>query len=240
MAVEANEEFPTFERVLMISAHPDDPDFGAAGTLARLAQAGSEVKIVICTDGSEGGEDPAIPDHVLTAQRYEEQRAAAKELGIAEVIFLGHPDGRLQHTLDFRREITRLIRVHRPELVLTHVPVIDINSSPGAYHPDHLAVGAATLAAVYPASRNPRAFRELLAEGLEAWRVKEVWIPTWAAGDYYVDITSTVETKISALRRHDSQVKNWEKWDETLRQRMREIGEKSGHEYAEGFKRIKI
>ena len=234
------EEFPTFDRVLMISAHPDDPDFGAAGTLARLGEAGSEVKIVICTDGSEGGEDPTIPDHVLTAERYTEQRAAAEELGIAEVIFLGHPDGPLVHTLDFRREITRLIRVHRPDLVLTHVPTIDINSAPGAYHPDHLAVGSATLAAVYPASRNPRAFRELLAEGLEAWRVKEVWIPTWGAGDFFVDITSTVERKLKALGRHHSQVKNWEKWDENLRQRMREIGEKGGYQYAEGFKRIKV
>lgn len=233
-------EFPTFERVLMVSAHPDDPEFGAAGTLARLAEAGSEVKIVICTDGSEGGEDPSVPDAILTQLRYAEQREAAKELGIADVIFLGHPDGRLQHTIEFRREITRLIRLHRPELVLTHVPAIDINSTPGAYHPDHIAVGSATLAAVYPASRNPRAFRELLAEGLQAWRVKEVWIPTWGAGDYFVDITSTVEKKIAALRRHDSQVKNWEKWDDNLRQRMKEIGEKSGHDYAEGFKRIKI
>jgi LmbE family N-acetylglucosaminyl deacetylase len=120
------------------------------------------------------------------------------------------------------------------------MPVIDINTPIGGYHPDHLAVGQATLAAVYPAARNPRAFRELLAEGLEPWRVKEVWIPSWNLGDYFVDISSTVDRKIAALRRHESQFQNWENWEENLRDRMKQIGEKSGYEYAEGFKRIKI
>ena len=234
------EEFPRFERVLMVGAHPDDPDFSAAGTLARLVEDGAKATIVICTDGSEGGEDPTIPDADLTRQRYAEQCAASAELGIRDVVFLGHPDGRLEHTLEFRKEITALIRRHRPDLVLTHVPSIAIDAPIGSYHPDHLAVGAATLAAVYPASRNPRAFRELLQEGLEPWRVKEVWIPTWNQGDFWVDISSVVETKIAALRAHESQVSNWENWEEGFRKRMREIGEKAGYEYAEGFKRIKI
>src|SRR5437588_2999891 len=169
------EEFPRFERVLVIGAHPDDPDFSAAGTLARLVEGGAKVTIVICTDGSEGGEDPAVPDAELTQLRYAEQCAAAAQLGIQDVVFLGHPDGRLENTLEFRKELTALIRRHRPELVLTHFPSISIDAPIGSYHPDHLAVGAATLAAVYPASRNPRAFRELLSEGLEPWRVKEVW-----------------------------------------------------------------
>jgi LmbE family N-acetylglucosaminyl deacetylase len=234
------EEFPQFATAMIISAHPDDPDFGAAGTLARLVEGGAKVTIVICTDGSEGGEDPSVPDAELTKQRYAEQCAAAKELGIEDVVFLGHPDGRLEHTLEFRREITALIRRRRPELVLTHVPAIDINTPIGAYHPDHVAVGQATLAAVYPAARNPRAFRELLDEGLEPWRVKEVWIPSWNMGDYFVDISSTVDRKLAALRRHESQLQNWEDWEKNFRERMKQIGEKSGYEYAEGFKRIKI
>ena len=236
----AEEGFPRFERVLVVSAHPDDPDFSAAGTLARLVEEGAQVTIVICTDGSEGGEDPTVPDAELSRQRYEEQCAASAELGIRDVVFLGHPDGRLEHSIEFRKEITALIRRHRPELVVTHVPSINIEAPIGSYHPDHLAVGAATLAAVYPAARNPRAFRELLDEGLEAWRVKEVWIPTWNQGDFFVDIGSVVEKKVAALRAHESQVKNWENWEEGFRKRMREIGEKAGYEYAEGFKRIKI
>lgn len=225
---------------MIISAHPDDPDFGAAGTLARLVDGGAKVTIVICTDGSEGGEDPTVPDAELTRLRYAEQCAAARELGIDEVVFLGHPDGRLEPTLEFRKEITALLRRHQPELVLTHVPVINLNTPIGAYHPDHLAVGQATLAAVYPAARNPRAFRELLEEGLEPWRVKEVWIPTWDQGDFFVDISSTVDRKLAALRQHESQLQNWEDWEKNLRDRMKQIGEKSGYEYAEAFKRTKI
>lgn len=240
MAEQENGQLPTFERVLMVSAHPDDPDFGAAGTLARLARAGSKVTLVVCTDGSEGGEDPAVSDSELTQRRYAEQREAAAQMGADEVVFLGHPDGRLQHTLDFRREITALIRRYRPDLVLTHVPGIDLNSPIGGYHPDHLAVGQATLAAVYPASRNPRAFRELLDEGLEPWRVKEVWIPTWTQGEFFVDITDTMDAKISALRCHRSQFANWKDWENGMRERQQEIGKKAGMQYAEGFKRVQI
>ena len=236
----APEEFPTFERAMMISAHPDDPDFSAAGTLARLAEAGTQVRIVICTDGSEGGEDPSVPDAELTRLRYQEQCAASAELGIEDVVFLGHPDGRLQHTIEFRREIAAQIRRHRPELVLTHVPSINLEMPIGGYHPDHLAVGQATLAAVYPAARNPRAFRELLQDGLEAWWVSEVWIPMWTMGDFFVDITGQVDRKIAALRRHESQFTNWKDWEENLRERMRQTAKPTGYEYAEGFKRIKI
>ncbi|TMD05709.1 MAG: PIG-L family deacetylase [Chloroflexi bacterium] len=237
---EKPEEFPKFERVMIFSAHPDDPEFGAAGTLARLAAEGSCVNVVICTDGSEGGEDPAVPDAELSAQRYEEQRAASRALGLNECLFLGQPDGRLTPSLEFRREITREIRKFRPDLVLTHYPTYNLDTGIGGYHPDHLAVGQATLAAVYPAARNPRAFRELLEEGLEPWKVREVWIPTWTSGDYFVDITSTIDRKIAALEAHKSQFTGWENWQEEIRKRSHEAGEKAGYEFAEGFKRIKI
>ena len=236
------EEFPTFERAMMISAHPDDPDFSAAGTLARLAAAGTRVRIVICTDGSEGGEDPSVPDAELTKRRYAEQCAASAELGIDDVVFLGHPDGRLEHTVEFRGEVAREIRRHRPDLVLTHVPTINLDMPIGGYHPDHLAVGQATLASVYPAARNPRAYRELLAEGLEAWKVKEVWIPMWTMGNFFVDISGHIDRKIAALRRHESQFQNWENWETVLRDRMKQTAQASGtgFEFVEGFKRIKI
>ena len=134
---------------------------------------------------------------------------------------------------------------HNPALGQNDEPVLGgrlghhVDRDP-VLRPGHIAVGQATLAAVYPASRNPRAFRELLDEGLEAWRVKEVWIPTWNKGDFWVDIGSTVDRKLAALRRHESQVKNWPDWEKNFRDRMKQMGEKSGYEYAEAFKRIKI
>jgi LmbE family N-acetylglucosaminyl deacetylase len=166
-----------YERVLVVSAHPDDPEFGFGATVARLAREGAEVTYVVCTDGAQGGEDPAVPDLELTETRYQEQREAAEVLGVREVVFLGYRDGHLTPSLELRRAITREIRKAKPDLVLTHYPARTLSAPIGALHPDHLAVGEATLAAVYPDSRNPRAFQELLQEGHEPHRVKEVWVP---------------------------------------------------------------
>jgi LmbE family N-acetylglucosaminyl deacetylase len=232
------DSFPKFKSVLYIGAHPDDPDFGAAGTMARFVDEGACVRIVIVTDGSEGGEDPSVPDKELTEIRYQEQSDAARVLGVQEVVFLGYPDGRVSHTIDLRRDLTRQIRKHKPELVLTHTPVINLDARIGGYHADHLAVGQATLAAVYPGARNPRAFRELADEGLEAWTVKEVWIPFWTQGDFRVDITTTIDRKLKALEEHRSQFKNWKNWKRDMRKRHAEIGKKPGFKYAESFKRI--
>jgi LmbE family N-acetylglucosaminyl deacetylase len=232
-----------YERVMVVSAHPDDPEFGFGGTVAKLAAEGSVVEYVICSDGCQGGEDPTVPDAELRAVREGEQRAAAELLGVREVTFLGFRDGSLAPTLELRRAITREIRRFRPDLVLTHSPMRSMNGAIGASHPDHLAVGEATLCAVYPDARNPRAFRELLAEGLEAHRVREVWVAGLDGADHYVDIGPYVERKIEAIRCHVSQFQKpgWEpdapaKW---VRERMRQVGERAGLEYAEGFKRIK-
>jgi LmbE family N-acetylglucosaminyl deacetylase len=233
-----NVEFPKFERVLAVHAHPDDPDFGAAGSIARLVGEGAEVVYVIATDGSEGGEDPSVPAAELSELRYREQREAARRLGVKEVVFLGYPDGRLSHTIELRRDITRQIRRFRPELVITHVAWIDPDMGIGGYHPDHLAVGQATLASVYPAARNPRAFPELLDEGLEAWKTREVWIPYWDKGDFWVDISEYAERKLEALKAHESQFQNVGDIENFMRKRMRELGEKKGWAAAESFKRI--
>lgn len=236
MAEEKTE--PKYERALVISAHPDDPEFGQGGTVAKLASEGVEVTYVVCTDGSEGGEDPAVSDPELTAVRYLEQRAAADELGVNEVVFLGLPDGRLTPSIELRHELTRQIRRFRPDLVFTHNPVISLAVPIGAYHPDHLAVGQATLAAVYPASRNPRAFRDLLEAGLEPWRVKEVWIGSWVEGDHYVDISAVIEKKIAAIMAHQSQTANWKDMEKNLRDRHASAKDRSGFEYTEIFRRI--
>ena len=234
---------PKYKRVLVVLAHPDDPDFGAGGSICRLADEGAAVTYVIVTDGSQGGEDPKQKDAELKAIREREQRAAARVLGVKKVEFLGYKDGHLTPDLKLRHDIVRMIRKHKPELVITHIPGRALDVPIGGSHPDHLAVGEATLAAVYPDSRNPRAFRGLLKEGLEPHAVKEVWIPFWTQGDLLVDITSTLDRKIKALHKHKSQVaKPGQAWDfeKFMRKRHADIGKRGGYRFAESFKKISI
>lgn len=232
-----------YERVLVVSAHPDDPEFSAGGSVAKLAKDGAQVTYVIVTDGSQGGEDPKQKDSDLAGIRQKEQRAAAKVLGVKKVEFLGYKDGHLSHDLKLRRDIVRMIRKHKPELVITHLPGRLLDGPMGGSHPDHIAVGEATFAAVYPDSRNPRAFRSLLKEGFEPHVVKEVWVPYWTSGDFFVDISSTLDQKLESLRKHKSQVaKPGQEWnyEKFMRKRHREVGKKAGYTYAESFKRIKV
>ena len=232
-----------YERVLVVAAHPDDPEFGYGATIAKLAGDGADVFYVICTDGCQGGEDPSVPDAELSATRYAEQRAAAEVLGVKDVVFLGFRDGYLAPNVDLRKAIAREIRRYKPDLVLTHAPVRALSVGIGASHPDHLAVGEATMSAVYPDARNPRAYPELLDEGLEAHKVKEVWLPGLEQADHFVDATGLIEKKIEAIRCHRSQFQKPGmdqddvpgKW---IRERMRQVGERAGFEYAEGFKKI--
>ena len=241
MAEQKSEE-QRYERVLVVAAHPDDPEFMCGATVARLADDGAEVVYVVCTDGSQGGEDPAISDDELSATRYREQRDAARVLGVKDVQFLGYKDGHLAADLELRKAIVREIRRFRPELVLTMSPVRELSISIGASHPDHLAVGEATLQAVYPDSRNPRAFRELLAESLEPHIVKEVWVPGFDGADHFVDVTATIDRKIEAVLCHKSQFGKPHqdqdgpgKW---VYERAGETGKRAGYQYAEGFKRM--
>jgi LmbE family N-acetylglucosaminyl deacetylase len=238
------QEIDKFERVLVVSAHPDDPEFGFGATVARLTDQGADVRYVICTDGSQGGEDPTIPDEELSATRYEEQRKAAKVLGVRDVEFFGYRDGHLVADLELRRKIVREIRRHRPELVLTQSPVRRLTPwGIGAFHPDHQAVGEATLQAVYPDARNPRAFRELLAEDLQPHIVKEVWVPALNEGDHLVDATPYFDRKLEAVLCHQSQFgkphQDAEGPDRWLREWMGSVGERAGLKYAEAFFRMK-
>jgi LmbE family N-acetylglucosaminyl deacetylase len=230
------------ERVLAVAAHPDDTEFGFGGTVAKLVADGATVTYVVCTDGSQGGEDPAVRDEDLTAVRYREQQAAAEVLGVAEVRFLGYRDGHLTADLEFRRRIVAEIRRARPDVVLTHSPQRRLNMPMGVSHPDHLAVGEATLQAVYPDARNPRAFRELLSEGLEPHRVKEIWMPA-AEGDHVVDIAGHLERKIEAVHCHASQLGERGAGNghgDWIRERARRVGERVGVEYAEVFERLVV
>jgi LmbE family N-acetylglucosaminyl deacetylase len=192
-------------RVLVVTAHPDDSDFAAGGTLAGWAAEGAEIALCVCTSGESG--DGPVAGEQLGALRRDEQRAAAAVLGIGAVSFLGYPDGRVEADLALRRDITRVIRQERPQRVLTHCP--DPNwSRIQTAHPDHLAVGRATAAAVYPDARNPGAHPELHAEGLAPWTVPELWLmtPPPAAENRAVDVTDEVEAKFRALAEHRSQI----------------------------------
>jgi len=193
------------ERVLVITADPDDVDFGAAGTVAGLTDRGVHVTYCIVTDGDAGGFEIAVSRAEVAALRREEQTRAAKEVGVCYLMFLGQPDGRLQADLALRELLARVIRQIRPQLVITQHPVRDLGRI-RVSHPDHLAVGEAALCAVFPDARNPFAFPHLLRdEGLEPWTVPEVWLFGGAQGAHAVDITDQLDRKLRALRAHESQ-----------------------------------
>jgi LmbE family N-acetylglucosaminyl deacetylase len=192
-------------RALVVVAHPDDADFGAAGTVAGWTDAGTAVTYLLCTRGDQGGFDDT-PREAVPALREAEQRAAAAEVGVTDVRFLeGYRDGYLDPTHDLQRDISRVIRQVRPQRLLVQSPDRWYDRI-AASHPDHLAAGEAAIRAVYPASRNPFAYPELLAdEGLEPWAVPEVWIMAAERADHLVDITAAFGRKLAALRAHTSQ-----------------------------------
>jgi LmbE family N-acetylglucosaminyl deacetylase len=195
-------------RILVIVAHPDDVDFGAAGTIAQWTDAGLEVSYCVVTNGDAGGSDPSVSRPEMAVIRQAEQTAAAKQVGVHDLHFLGYPDGQVESTIGLRRDLARVIRLLRPDRVVCQSPERNYMRM-GVSHPDHRAVGNAALDAVYPDSRNPFAFPELLAaEKLEPWTVREVWISGSPAPTHFVDITETFDRKVAALRCHVSQIKD--------------------------------
>jgi LmbE family N-acetylglucosaminyl deacetylase len=192
-------------RALVVAAHPDDVDFGAAGTVAAFTDAGIEVAYCIVTDGEAGGDDLTMPRTEMAALRRGEQRAAAAEVGVHELTFLGYPDGQVVSGMPLRRDITRVVRTFRPHLVLAPSPERWWERI-YASHPDHLASGEAATCAVYPDARNPFAHPELLEEGLVPHVVGELWLMASPEGNVAVEITGTFEKKIAALLHHESQI----------------------------------
>src|SRR6266576_3364009 len=205
------------QRILVIAAHPDDVDFSAAATIALWTDAGIEVVYCIVTDGDAGGHDETVPRAEIPAMRRAEQTAAAKQVGVLDLRFLGYPDGRVEATLALRKDLARVVRQVRPDRLVCPSPERNY-ARLGASHPDHRAVGSAALDAVYPDARNPFAFPELLAdEGLDAWAVPEVWLMGTDNVDHYVDITATFDTKLAALAAHSTQVGHRDGMPEMLR-----------------------
>jgi LmbE family N-acetylglucosaminyl deacetylase len=204
-------------RILAIAAHPDDLDFGVAGTVAAWTDAGAEVIYCIVTDGDAGGYDESIGRQEMAALRREEQADAAKHVGVTDLRFLGYPDGILEATLGLRKDLARVIRQARPERVVCPSPERNYTRMPPS-HPDHRAAGSAALDAVYPDARNPFAFPELRRdEGLDAWVVPEVWIAGGPSPNHYVDVTATFGRKIAALRAHRSQTGHMDGLEEMIR-----------------------
>jgi LmbE family N-acetylglucosaminyl deacetylase len=207
---------PGLQRALVVVAHPDDIDFGMAGTMAVLTGHGVEVAYCLVTSGDAGGDASTHTREERAAIREAEQTAAAAVVGVERLTFLRWPDGQVEPTLELRKSIARVIRQHRPDLVITQSPERNFERI-YASHPDHLGTGEATLRAVYPDARNPHAFPELLDEGFAPHAVATVWVGGSTSANLAVDITATFDTKVAALRRHVSQVGHREDLEDMMR-----------------------
>lgn len=229
------------KRVLVVLAHPDDPEFFCGGTIARWAAAGHEVVYCLLTRGDKGSDDNSITPEALAALREKEQRAAAKILGVGEVIFLDYQDGFLIPDLGLRRDIVRIIRRVRPQIVVTCDPTNFFPSNRYINHADHRAAGQATLDAVYPAARSALYYPELLEEGLEPHKVLEVYAAAPQHPNTTIDVTAYFERKLAAIGAHRSQVADLEALARRLRESQRDPQSPPGDiRYVERFRRIQF
>jgi len=224
-------------QVVVVTPHPDDAEYGVAGTVVRWVSQGKEIVYVVCTNGDKGTSDTSVKPEELAKTREEEQIAAANLLGVREVIFLRHSDQGLEDTREFRKEIVRLIRMYRPETVVTADPYRRY-----IWHRDHRMTGQVTLDAIFPYARDIFSYPDLAKEGLDPHKVKEVLL--WGTEDvnYRSDITETFDVKLSALRCHKSQVGHipLQELEDRLRERHRSLAQGEEYELAEGFHRVEI
>lgn len=229
---------PAYTRILCIAAHPDDNEFLVGGSVARWAREGRRVVFCLVTDGGAGTNEHTPSAAGLVAVREREAREAARILGVQEVVWLGYPDGVLEPTLALRRDLTRVIRRHRPDVVVCGDPTRRWFGREYLNHPDHRAAASAALDAVYPSAETRAIFPELLDEGLAPHRVRQVLLAATAEPDTWVDIGATLAAKIAALRAHASQVGGGE-WVEALVTGWAEqAGKRAGLRHAEAFRRI--
>jgi LmbE family N-acetylglucosaminyl deacetylase len=223
--------------VMVIAAHPDDSEFGSGGTIAKWVREGQQVICVVCTNGDKGTSDDSMTSEKLARIREQEQREAAKVLGVSEVIFLGYPDGGLEDTAEFRGKLVRLLRKYRPDVVITHDPKLRYMG-----HRDHRIAGIVAMDAIFPYSRDHLFYPEHKAEGLLPHKVKEVYFTGTEDPDIFIDISETFETKVKAISCHVSQVgersKDWENWVKQMAQRSAAVGKSHGLALAEAFRKI--
>jgi len=229
-----------YERVLLVAAHPDDPEFLFGAAVAKLVAEGAEVQYLICSDGANGSREGNLSNEEVASVRAQEQRRAAMVLGVRDVFFLGLPDGSLVANLELRTAIAREIRRCRPDLVLTHFPHRVVDLPIDASHPDHFAVGEATLSAIFPDASNARALPQLRREGLEPHRVKEIWLAGYERANHYIDAAPFIEKKIKAILCHASQLNGSSTAPNWVYDWMKWAGKGAGFEYAESYKRIEL
>lgn len=228
----------TPERAMFIFAHPDDIEFGSAGTAAAWVKGGCEVTYVVITDGNVGSHEDGMTSEKLAEIRRAEQTAAADVVG-AKCIFLGYHDGFLQPTLELRKDLVRLIRQHKPNAVVCGDPTNFFPSDDYINHPDHRAAGQAAIDAVFPAAEMSMLYPDLVEEGLMGHKVNNVFISFGNEPNYYVDISDTFDIKIEALRKHSSQLGDWDP-TEMLSEWNSGAGKKVGFKYAEAYRRITL
>ncbi|MBI1846559.1 MAG: PIG-L family deacetylase [Candidatus Rokubacteria bacterium] len=223
------------DRVMVVTAHPDDSEFGAGGTVAKMAKEGREVTYVIVTNGDNGSSDRAMTPERLAAIREQEQRNAAAVLGVERVQFLGYPDGEVEDTRDVRRDVAREIRRWRPQLLICQNPRRTYNL--GASHRDHRIVAGVALDCVYPLARDHLAFPELMPQ-FEPHKVAEVYVMQWESPQVIVDISETMDLKLKALACHQSQFADFVQVEKRVRERSAHLGQPKGYAYAEAFDHI--
>jgi LmbE family N-acetylglucosaminyl deacetylase len=227
--------------VLGIAAHPDDLDFGAAGTMAKFARSGASVNYLIITDGSKGSSDPDITSPELVKIREQEQRDAVKVIGGDKVFFLGYPDGELEISMQLKREVVKIIRTVKPDVVVSMDPSVLYAADRGMInHPDHRAAGQVALDCVFPLARDHLTFPELFAEGYEPHITPHILLSNFEKSNYIVDISDTLDTKIAAIKAHVSQVSNPENLAKWIGEWSAQIGESAGFKHAESFVKISL
>ena len=236
----SQDRLPTPSRVLVVAAHPDDIEFGAAGTIARWVAEGVRVDYLVFTRGDKGSSDPKVDPTELARVREAEQRAAAAEIGVAGVEFLDEPDGQVVASLALREVVTRAVRRLQPEIVMSHDPTVLFVNNEWVNHPDHRAVGEVVVDAVFPTARDPLNFPQHLAEGLAAWKVSELFLWSTNEANQLADIGETLDAKVRALARHTSQFAEFDEIERWVRFRAQELGERAGYPAAEAFRRVTL
>lgn len=235
-----NNGFYIPKKALVIVAHPDDIEFGCAGTVARWVEAGAEVVYILCTSGDVGIADPAITRATAAEIREKEQLEAADVVGVKEVVFLREPDGMLENTISLRKRLVREIRRFKPEVVITGDPtVVWARDNNYINHPDHRAAAGAAIDAIFPAAGQPHLFEELAEEGLSAHKVRKVYVTSWGDGDTFVNISDTIDVKIESLKKHASQMGDWDPAPR-MKEWAAEIAKGKEMAYAESFRVITL
>ena len=225
------------ERVMVISPHPDDVDFGCSGTIARWSRDGMDITYVICTSGDKGADLPMSAESIA-AIREKEQVAAAEIVGVRKVVFLRLKDGELENNREFRKTLVRVLRQYRPDVVLSMDPANVSFENVYVSHADHRAAALAAFDAIYPAARNRNFFPELLEEGLMPHAVNKIYFFGTADPNTWIDISETIETKIEALRAHKSQMEGFEDLGAWVKERFGHFGKQKGFAYAETFRHL--